>query len=93
MSRIFEPLASVGLDGILMSTGAGIAHRNHPIVACFSGDYPEQLLVTGTKTGECPGCDVPHDELGANAIDIHFRDIEKILAAHALADIDPVQFV
>ena len=93
MGRIFEPLAKVGLDGILMSTGAGVVHRNHPIVACFSGDYPEQVLVTTTKTGECPGCDVPHDELGTNTIDIHFRDIEKINAAHTLADIDPIQFV
>jgi hypothetical protein len=90
MGRIFKPPVSVGVDGILMSTGASVVHHNHHIVACFSGDYPEQLLVMGTKTGECPRCDVPHDKLGTNAIDTHFRDIKKILAAHALTDIDPV---
>ena len=93
MGRIFKPLRSIGVDGILMSTGAGVAHRTHPIFACFSGDYPEQVLATCTKTGECRECDVPHDDLGADAIDIHFRDIGKILAAHALADTNPIQFV
>ena len=29
----------------------------------FVGDYPEQALATGVKTGECPGCECPREEL------------------------------
>ena len=41
MSRILKPLETAGLDGVIMATGAGVQHRTHPILACFSGENPE----------------------------------------------------
>jgi hypothetical protein len=43
MRRILEPLETAGLDGVMMSTGAGVRHRTHPILACFSGEHAEQF--------------------------------------------------
>jgi Plavaka transposase len=54
MSWIVEPLETAGTDGLSMASGDGIVHQTHPIFAVYVGDYPEQLLVTGVKNGECP---------------------------------------
>ncbi|KAJ7836089.1 hypothetical protein B0H13DRAFT_1499387, partial [Mycena leptocephala] len=43
-------------DGIPMTSGDGVTRRGHRIYATFVGDYPEQVLVTAVKTGECPTC-------------------------------------
>ena len=64
MGCVLEPLKLAGLTGIFMATGDGSVHRNHPLLACFSGDYPEQVLMTCTKTGECPTCEIPQGKLG-----------------------------
>jgi Plavaka transposase len=60
MRRILSPLERAGVEGLLMSSGNGVTRHMHLILASFTGDYPEQLLVTGVKNGECPKCDVPH---------------------------------
>ncbi|KIK72125.1 hypothetical protein PAXRUDRAFT_799979, partial [Paxillus rubicundulus Ve08.2h10] len=77
-----------------MRSGDGVLRRAHPIVACYIGDYPEQLLVTGVKTGECPGCDIPCGELGSHGVGaaIKFRDLGNILDALSLVDGDPLGF-
>ena len=64
MSRVLAPLKSAGVDGIELTSGDGKTRRGHPIVATYVGDYPEQVLVTGCKTGECPKCPLPRDEIG-----------------------------
>ena len=92
------PVCSIELIRYLHASQVAIQqypspYTTHPQFACISGDYPEQVLVTCTKTGECPQCGVPHDELGVNGNDTCIRDLEKILAAHTLADDDPVAFV
>ncbi|KAG2060507.1 hypothetical protein BDR06DRAFT_979334 [Suillus hirtellus] len=51
--HIVEPLIVPGKDGMLIASGDGVLHRGHPLLACYIGDYPEQLLMTGMKTGEC----------------------------------------
>lgn len=51
-----------------MTSGDGVSRRCHPIFATFVGDYPEQILATGVKTGECPECEVLRDELGMGGI-------------------------
>jgi len=65
MAQIFSPLRHAGEAGVLMTTGDGITYRIHPLLACFTGDYLEQVLTTATFTGECPICPIPHDQLGA----------------------------
>ncbi|KAJ7795959.1 hypothetical protein B0H14DRAFT_3093459 [Mycena olivaceomarginata] len=56
MRKILSPLKDAGLNGIKMASGDGVLRRCHPILAIFAGDYPEQCLVTGIKSGECPTC-------------------------------------
>ncbi|KIL60573.1 hypothetical protein M378DRAFT_14041, partial [Amanita muscaria Koide BX008] len=63
MQRILEPLEIAGIEGVVMKDGHGTARRIHPILAVYIGDYPEQVLVTGIKTGRCPKCDVDSGNL------------------------------
>ncbi|KAF8810733.1 hypothetical protein BYT27DRAFT_7253430 [Phlegmacium glaucopus] len=95
MGRVLEPLKSAGVSGIFMATGDGSVHRNHPLLACFSGDYPEQVLTTCTKTGECPTCETPRDKLGefVEGQNLGHRDLERILEALDSFDNDPGGFL
>jgi hypothetical protein len=81
LQRILSPLVNAGIEGMPMSDGMGIMRRVHPILAVYVGDYPEQVLVTGVKTHDCPKCDIPSTELG----DLHAlsnpRDIHAVLNA------------
>jgi len=72
--------------------GDGILRCGHPILACYIGDYPEQVLVSGTITGNCPKCDILHDELGSPDAPFELRDLQNILAALSQVDEDPVAF-
>ncbi|KAF8063166.1 hypothetical protein FPV67DRAFT_1421162, partial [Lyophyllum atratum] len=84
LARIVEPLKEAGVTGIHIASGDGVIRRCHPIFATYVGDYPEQLLVTLIKNGECPMCEVPHDELGVDCNVQHpFRDLDNILTALA----------
>ena len=95
MAQILSPLRHAGEAGVFMTTGDGFTHRNHPLLACFSGDYPEQVLTTATFTGECPVCPVPHDQLGASGHDIPvgLREMGHVLEALDSFDKDPAGFL
>ncbi|KAJ7731745.1 hypothetical protein B0H16DRAFT_1772455 [Mycena metata] len=88
MTHILAPLKDAGITGIPMTSGDGVTRRGHPIYATFVGDYPEQTLVTAVKSGECPTCDVPRDELGENT-EFPLRDLEAILKALDTLDSGP----
>ncbi|KAJ7795008.1 hypothetical protein B0H14DRAFT_3496465 [Mycena olivaceomarginata] len=93
MRKIFSPLKDAGLNGIKMASGDGVLRRCHPILAIFAGDYPEQCLVTGIKSGECPTCVVPNEELGDFFKDMFEpRDLDAVLAALAKADGNATDF-
>ena len=64
MGFLLKPLETLGLTGILLESGDGAVRDCHPIVAADCGDYPEQILATCTKTGKCPTCPAPRDEMG-----------------------------
>ncbi|KAJ6619584.1 hypothetical protein B0H10DRAFT_1946637 [Mycena sp. CBHHK59/15] len=70
-----------GTLGIPLTSGDGVTRRGHPI-------YAEQVLVTAVKTGECPTCEVPHDELGEDSV-FPLRDLESILAVLDMLDDGP----
>ena len=95
MAQILSPLRRAGETGVFMTTGDGFTHRNHPLLACFSGDYPEQVLTTATFTGECPVCPIPHDQLGASGCNIPtgLRELELVLQALDSFDEDPAGFL
>ncbi|TFY64160.1 hypothetical protein EVJ58_g2806 [Rhodofomes roseus] len=81
LSMILEPLRKAGVDGVEMTSGDGVVRRCHPILAVYVGDYPEQVLVTGTYTGQCPICKCPHDELGNYPRVCPYRDVDEVLDA------------
>lgn len=94
MSEILSPIVEPGRNGIKMASGDGIIRHCHPIHACFIGDYPEQVLVTCTKTGECVQCPEPRDEIGDTGPNIPtgWRDLHTLLdALHNFND-DPAVF-
>ncbi|KAF8262730.1 hypothetical protein EI94DRAFT_1742876 [Lactarius quietus] len=65
MQIILGLITAYGETGIEMMSGDGIWCRCHPVFASFVGDYPEQILVTCTYSGQCPKCIVLPDELGS----------------------------
>jgi hypothetical protein len=75
MGYILEPLKGAGIQGIEIASGDGVIHRGHPILAAYVGNYPEQCLVTGAFTGDCPGCDCPRNELETTHQNIHLRTL------------------
>ncbi|KAJ7269176.1 hypothetical protein C8J57DRAFT_1066810 [Mycena rebaudengoi] len=81
MSHITAPLRKAGVDGLPIASGDGVVRRGHPIVACYIGDYPEQVLVACVKTGLCPTCEIEHGKLGEGLADCPLRHLGKILDA------------
>ncbi|KAJ7821262.1 hypothetical protein B0H14DRAFT_2831726 [Mycena olivaceomarginata] len=81
LSFITAPLREAGVTGISIASGDGKLRRGHPIVACYIGDYPEQLLVTCVKTGWCPTGETDHDSLGDGESKCVLRNLAKILDA------------
>ncbi|KAF8872990.1 hypothetical protein BD779DRAFT_1613730 [Infundibulicybe gibba] len=92
MKRILAPLTKAGIDGVPMASGDGVVHRNHPILAVYAADYPEQLLVTGIKSTSCPKCKTTKKDLGNPDAPIQYRNLKKILDALALVDNNPREF-
>ncbi|KAF7292558.1 hypothetical protein MIND_01153100 [Mycena indigotica] len=91
MKYIVSPLSVAGKTGIEMASGDGVVRRGHPIFAAFVGDYPEQVLVTGVKTGECGTCEVEANQLGELA-SFPLRDLDAVLSALSLVDEEPAEF-
>jgi hypothetical protein len=79
--HILNPLEEIGVHGVAMRDGAGTVRRIHPILAVFAGDYPEQVLVTGVKTMECPKCHILSKSLGDTEAPAAPRDIYAVLEA------------
>lgn len=93
LSRVLAPLQHAGLEGINMRSGDGALRRCHPLFASFVGDYPEQLLATGIKFGDCPKCDVEKDDTESNTVPLHLRKIGEVLDALAALDQGNLAFV
>lgn len=63
MRMVLSPLIEAGKHGVNMSAGNGSIYRVHPILSCYAADYPEQCLVTCSKSGTCPKCRTTADNL------------------------------
>ena len=81
MNFILTPLKIAGIEGIEIIDGAGMVCRGHLILAAYIGDYPEQILVTGGFTGDCPECDCPNKELGVYPCQHAPRNLNVVLNA------------
>ncbi|KIL54184.1 hypothetical protein M378DRAFT_93004 [Amanita muscaria Koide BX008] len=93
IQHILSPLETLSVTGMDVISGDGVHRRGHPVFAIFVGDYPEQVLVTGTKYGECPKCQIEHDDLGSAFAPLTRRDLCKTQDALATADTHPTQYV
>ncbi|KAI0057420.1 hypothetical protein BV25DRAFT_1812409 [Artomyces pyxidatus] len=92
MSKAMDPLKIAGIEGVKMATGDGMVRRCHPILAAFVGDYPEQVLVAGVKTGLCPQGVLEKDLMGEN-VPCEKRDLDAILDALDKLDEGPLAYV
>lgn len=81
MCCILAPLKKAGEHGINLASGDGTLCRDHPILATYVGDYPEQLLVTCCKNGDCPKCSIDHNDVGEIAAPRELRELSKVLDA------------
>ena len=95
MRRILEPLETAGTTGIYMTRGDGHRYRVHPIFAAFIGDYPEQILSTGSIYGECPTCNVDRGLLGDydSRNTNQLRDLRSVRTILDTFDQDPAGFL
>jgi hypothetical protein len=92
-SRITNPLKNAGETGVEMTSGDGIIRQTLPLFACFVGDYPEQVLVSGCKNGQCPKCDIDPKALGDLNTESEYRDLQKVLDALSTYDGNPAEYI
>jgi hypothetical protein len=90
--QITKPLRKAGIEGIQMAQGDGVIYRTHPIHAVEVGDYQEQILNAGVKSGLCPTCPIPREEIGESKTAYEIRDLEQVLEALSKADDNPTAF-
>ena len=89
-----EPLQKAGFEGTAMTSGDGNTCWCHPIFALFMGNYPEHILDTGVRMGQCPWCECPKDDLEDGEEEYEYRGLGKILdALSAFDDLDTQIFV
>ncbi|THU81028.1 hypothetical protein K435DRAFT_823508 [Dendrothele bispora CBS 962.96] len=81
MKNMLSPLKDAGLHGIMMQSGDGVKRRCHPILAAYVADYPEQVLVTCTYSGDCSSCECPKHALGEYPCPADYRDYLAVLEA------------
>jgi Plavaka transposase len=84
-----------GRTGVHMACGDQHSHQIHPLFAVFIGDYPEQILLTSSITGECPNCDVKHNSLSDydSRDNTQLQDLGAVLDVLDSFDQDPANFL
>ena len=92
MQVVVKPLENAGRHGILLVSGDGSVRRCFPILAAYVGDYPEQVLVSLVKTGNCPICPAPRDDIGEWESNLEPHDTQKIIDALNAIDKGAAEF-
>ncbi|THU87904.1 hypothetical protein K435DRAFT_680843 [Dendrothele bispora CBS 962.96] len=94
MQHIVKPLETAGSHGVSMMSGDGATHRGHPILAVYACDYPEQILVTCARYGDCADCEIIEEMMGEGTALYPVRNLAKILhALHTLDTEGPQEFI
>ncbi|KAJ3560355.1 hypothetical protein NP233_g10889 [Leucocoprinus birnbaumii] len=81
MKFILQPLEVAGREGVFMASNNGAIWHCFLILATYISDYPEQVLVSLVKTGECPICPAPREGIGSPTSIQEPRNINKIHSA------------
>lgn len=81
MKYITKPMENAGHDGIILVSGDGSLRRCFPILAAYVGDYPEQVLVALVKSGNCPTCPAPRNDIGDRESILEPRNTVEIIKA------------
>ena len=81
MNFILSPLKVAGIQGIEVMSGDEVVRCGHPILAVYVSDYPEQCLVTGAFSGDCPVCDCPNKMLSLYPCQHHHQNLDNVLDA------------
>jgi hypothetical protein len=92
MQTIVKPLESAGRHGISLVSGDGAVRMCFPILAAYVGDYPEQILVSLVKTGTCPICPAPRNDIGNWESILEPRNTEEIIEALNTIDKGATEF-
>jgi hypothetical protein len=92
MAQIVKPLCDAGVNGVIMKDGNGVQRCVHPILAAFIGNYPEQVLVMGTKTGECPKCNIDPEKLGSFDTPCAMQNLKETCEALQQVDLDAATY-
>ena len=95
MKKILQPLENAGVSGLSFTSGDGLTCRGHHLFASFVGDCPEQVLTTGTFTGECLTCPEHHNNLGeyGENVPLALRNLDEIIKTLSSFDEDPAGFL
>jgi len=93
VERIVSPLSDPGNDGMVIPSGDGVHYNTFPIFAAYIGDYPEQILVTCSITGDCPVCTIPRNLVGEDTIRHPERNLMGILEVLNKFDSDINAFI
>ena len=92
MQTMVKPLEHAGHEGIILVSGDGAVRRCFPILAAYVGDYLEQILVSLVKTGMCPICPAPRDEIGNWESILEPHNTQKIIDALNTIDKGATEF-
>ena len=68
MRLVLDPLVDAGIEGMEVVGGDGHICKVHLILACYVADYPEQCLVTCSKSGTCQKCLQKEGSLGERTL-------------------------
>lgn len=85
MADMLAPLKAKTKKGVVLTSGDGARRRCHPILAAYVGDYPEQVLVAGVKSGQCPK-GILDPSLFGTELPCPLRDNKVAIAALNLQD-------
>lgn len=92
MKHMLGPLEHADREGVILVSGDGAARLCFPILASYVGDYPEQVLVSLTKSGRCPICPVSREAMGDEDSALPPRNIQLVLDALNEIHNDPAAF-
>ncbi|KZT54817.1 hypothetical protein CALCODRAFT_438002 [Calocera cornea HHB12733] len=64
LTHLLEPTITPGKKGIALVSGDGCVRMCYPLLGAWMADYPEQCLLTCTRSLRCPICNIDWRKMG-----------------------------